>query len=947
MKVILSPHLDDAVLSCWHVLGRDGDVKVVNVFTGSPEDGQGDFAWDRLTGARDSVERMRERVAEDAAALRRAGRTGTNLGLLDNQYRSNGIAPAEVVARIRAEVPPGSVVYAPAGLGDHPDHLLVRDAAFELKRAGHDVRLYADMPHAAMVGFPGWVTGSPNGASPNGRWDSRMAEAAVGPPLVQRLNGATWDQKQVAVADYATQLPGLEQMAPLETLQFEIEWPLASDARHEQSRAAYPHTTGYAERDGHRLFYEVYGEGDPTLLLLPTWTLIHSRFWKMQIPYLARHYRVVTFDGLGNGRSDRPLDPRPYGYKEFALDALAVMDATGTEQAYTVSLSRGTQWNLQLATTHQERVLGAALLGPLFPITRRSLGWRMARRLNFSTTPPETKLWRRILARFDDRVANFHFHNIATNYAGFVKWWIEKCASQPHSTKGIEDGIGWALETDPATLIANLQGEIELDRHRLRELASKVDCPVVVICGQHDKVTPARDARVLARLTGAKYVEIKNGDHMTQARRPVEVNLALRELIEGRPRRSDPTVHRSDGRKRALFISSPIGLGHARRDIAIAKELKKLVPGLEVDWLAQSPVTRALEAEGERVHPASRHLANESQHMESESAEHDLHCFQAFRRMDEILAANFMLFHDVVSDERYDLWVGDEAWELDYYLHENPREKRAPYVWLTDFVGFLPMPDGGEHEAYLTADFNAQKIEHVEGLPHIRDRRLFVGDPDDVVPHRFGPDLPLIREWTEREFEFPGYVTGFDPAEFADRERLRAELGYGADEQVCIVTVGGSGVGGHLLARVIAAFPQTKRQVPDLRMIVVCGPRIDPASLPAQDGLEVRAYVPDLYRHLAACDLAVVQGGLTTGMELTANGRPFLYFPLRHHFEQNFHVRHRLERYGAGRRMDFDTATPETIAEAIAAEIGRETNYLPVDTGGARRAAERIAELVQ
>ncbi len=93
-------------------------------------------------------------------------------------------------------------------------------------------------------------------------------------------------------------------------------------------------------------------------------------------------------------------------------------------------------------------------------------------------------------------------------------------------------------------------------------------------------------------------------------------------------------------------------------------------------------------------------------------------------------------------------------------------------------------------------------------------------------------------------------------------------------------------------------------------MIVVAGPRIDPATLPQRDGLEVRAYVHDLYRHLAACDLAVVQGGLTTAMELTANRRPFLYFPLRHHFEQNFHVRHRLERYGAGRCMDFERRRP-------------------------------------
>ena len=354
-----------------------------------------------------------------------------------------------------------------------------------------------------------------------------------------------------------------------------------------------------------------------------------------------------------------------------------------------------------------------------------------------------------------------------------------------------------------------------------------------------------------------------------------------------------------------------------------------------------------LEAEGERIHPASAHLANESHHIESESAEHDLHCFQALRRMDEILAANFMLFHDVVRDERYDLWIGDEAWELDYYLHENPGEKRVPFGWLTDFVGFLPMDDGGQREVVLTADYNAEMIEHIARHPEVRDRAIFVGDPDDIVSDRFGPELPAIRDWTEQHFGFAGYITGFDPAEFADRGALRAQLGYRPDERVCIVTVGGSGVGADLLRRLIASFPEAKRLVPELRMIVVAGPRIDPATLPAADGLEIRSYVHDLYRHLAACDLAVVQGGLTTAMELTANRRPFIYFPLRHHFEQNFHVHHRLERYRAGRRMDFDDSPPEAIAAVIAQEIGRDVDYVPVATDGAARAAAMIAELLR
>jgi len=291
-------------------------------------------------------------------------------------------------------------------------------------------------------------------------------------------------------------------------------------------------------------------------------------------------------------------------------------------------------------------------------------------------------------------------------------------------------------------------------------------------------------------------------------------------------------------------------------------------------------------------------------------------------------------------------FAGVTAWELDYYLHENPEQKRAAYVWLTDFVGWLPMPDGDERERFVAADHNAKMIEHIARFPRLRDRAIFVGNADDIVPEPFGPGLPAIRLWTHEHYSFAGHVTGLDPADFSDREALRAELGYAPNEEVCIVAVGGSGVGGHLLRRVIEAFPEAKQRVPALRMIVVAGPRIDPASLPHPDGLEIRAYVHELYRHFAACDLAVVQGGLTTTMELAAYGRPFLYFPPRHHFEQNFHVRHRLERYGAGRRMEFDTATPAVIAEAIATEIGRPTNYRPVERDGAARAAALIAELL-
>jgi len=696
-------------------------------------------------------------------------------------------------------------------------------------------------------------------------------------------------------------------------------------------RARYPDQEGFIERDDVRIFYEVFGTGEPTVLLLPTWSILHSRLWKAQVPYLARHCRVITFDGRGNGRSSRPASADAYSDREFAEDALAVMDATATQQAVLVSFSLGACWALLLAAEHPERVAGAVFIGPALP---------------FGLHPP------RMMYSFDDVLdtdegwAKYNRHSWLKDYRGFLQFFMSQIFTEPHSTKQIEDSVGWGLETTPEVLIATEDAPFTVNGETTEEFARRVRCPVLVIHGDEDAIIPHAHGARLAEMTGGTLVTIEGGGHGPECRDPVKVNLLLHDFIKPSPSPASTWVRARKRRKRALYISSPIGLGHAQRDVAIADELRRLRPDLEIDWLAQHPVTEVLKARGERIHPASAHLANESRHIESESAEHDLHCFQAWRRMDEILVANYMLFHDVVNEEQYDLWIGDEAWELDYYLHENPEEKRAAYVWLTDFVGWLPMPDGGRHEAFLTADYNAEMIEHIERFPRQRDRAIFVGNPEDIVPDTFGPDLPAIQAWTKQHYDFAGYITGFDPAAFADREAIRAELGYAPDEKVCIVAVGGSGVGHHLLRRVMAAFPEAKRLVPELRMVVVAGPRIDPQSLPKVEGLEVRAYVHELYRHLAVCDLAVVQGGLTTAMELTANKRPFLYFPLRHHFEQNFHVRYRLDRYQAGRCMDFEQATPEVIAAAIAEEIGRKVVYRDVEHDGAARAAARIAELL-
>ncbi|MDQ2942364.1 MAG: alpha/beta fold hydrolase [Candidatus Dormibacteraeota bacterium] len=698
-------------------------------------------------------------------------------------------------------------------------------------------------------------------------------------------------------------------------------------------RARLPDRQGDTVRGGVRLHWELYGEGDQTVFLLPTWSIVHSRAWKAQIAYLARHFRVLVMDGRGNGLSDRPLDPSAYADEEFAADSLAVMDDTKTESAALVSISNGSRWALLMAAEHPERVTSNVFIAPAVPLAPFS-PFRKALATVFHDEQDEYVDWMKYNANYWLR-----------DYPGFLEFFFSRVFSEPHSTKQIEDAVSYGLDTTPEVLVATHDGQT-LRRQQATELAKRITCPVLVIHGDDDEVVLQANGADLAELTGGRLLSMEGSGHCPQARDPVSVNLALREFFQPA---TQPTTRRRAPRRprRALFVSSPIGLGHARRDVAIAQELRKQVPDLEIDWLAQDPVTRVLEAHGERIHPASSQLASESEHIEQESSSHRLHVFEAFRRMDEIFVANFMVFLEAVRERDYDVWIGDEAWEVDYFLHENPELKQAAYVWLTDIVAWMPMPALGAHEAALTADYNAEQIEQVERFPRVRDRAIFIGRPEDVLPGNFGPGLPNIREWTEHHYQFTGgYVLGLDQKSVGNRAEMRRKLGYQDDEVVCIASVGGSAVGAELLARLMNAYPSARSRIPGLRMVAVAGPRIDVSTLPSVDGVEVRAFVPDLDLHLAVCDVALTQGGLSTTMELTAARRPFLFFPLKDHCEQNFHVRHRLERYRAGRCMDFDDATPQNVAIAIESLVSEPVQYVEVERGTAARAANLIAELL-
>lgn len=707
-------------------------------------------------------------------------------------------------------------------------------------------------------------------------------------------------------------------------------------------RARQPDQTGFVERDGVKLYWEAHGNGDPTFLLLPTWSIIHSRAWKMQVPYLARHGRVVTFDGRGNGRSGRPQTTAAYLPSEFAQDALAVMDETGTEDAIAVASSSAASWLLELLHRTPARIRGAVFIGPALP---------------FGGSPPG-----RDIPPFDQRPATFdgwakfNRHFWREDYEGFLRFFFSQVFSEPHSSKPIDDCVAWGLETDAETLLytmitaAEASREPTLQPDEARNIAAAIDRPVLILHGSKDRIRAHRTSVELAELSAGTLVTLEGSGHAPHARDPVRVNLELRAFAESltAPRKRPRSWPRAlDRKQRALFISSPIGLGHVQRDLAIVRELRRQRPELEVHWWAQHPVTRVLEEAGEYVHPASHAMASESQHLEEESASHELHAFYASRRMDEILLANFMAFHDLVSEEPYDLWIGDESWEIDYYLHENPELKRAPYVFLTDVIGFLPVdPEGDPREVELTADYNAEMIEQRSRYPRVRDLSLYVGDFEDLPDASFGPGLPRIRDWARNWFEEVGYALPFDPEEYRDTAALRHRLGHPEDGTLLFAAVGGTAVGKPLLEKIAAAFEILRRRRPDVRMVMVTGPRIDPDELRDVPGLEKRPYVHNLFEHLACADAAVVQGGLSTTMELVASRRPFVYFPLRSHWEQVHHVSARLGRYGAHPPLDYATTDAETLAAALERILDESPSYEPVSGNGASRAASRIASLL-
>jgi UDP:flavonoid glycosyltransferase YjiC (YdhE family) len=397
-------------------------------------------------------------------------------------------------------------------------------------------------------------------------------------------------------------------------------------------------------------------------------------------------------------------------------------------------------------------------------------------------------------------------------------------------------------------------------------------------------------------------------------------------------------------RRRVLYVSGSIGLGHAARDVAIAQALRRWNPAVEISFLAGDPARRLIAAAGETVLPEASGFGDESSAAEGSADGFSLNLMTYGWRARKAMARTLETFDEVGAKYPHDLLVGDETYEIFFAMAKDPALKKAPFTMIYDFVGIDVMSHNPlEHlMGYLGnrgwCGGRAQKASPA-------DLTLFIGEPEDVPDRRFGLGLPNRREYAMRNYEFVGYVFPFDPDAYADHPKLRASLGYD-DRPLILCSIGGTAVGGDLLGLCAKAYPYVAQRVEDARMVLVCGPRFDPGSLELPSGVEMRGYVPRLHEHLAASDLAIVQGGGTTTLELTALRRPFIYFPLEDHFEQNVVVAERLARHQAGRRLSFSDTTPQQLADKVVQMLGSEASWPPIRTDGATRAAELINRLL-
>ena len=295
----------------------------------------------------------------------------------------------------------------------------------------------------------------------------------------------------------------------------------------EQTRARYPDATGVAEHAGGRIAWESYGAGDPPIVFVPPWQIVHSRVWKAQIPDFARRHRVIAWDARGNGRSDRPDDPLASTTLARAANLGAVLDSVGLESAVLVGLSSASGTMVAFAAAHPDRVQAIVFVCPAAPFGEPSAGSDVP----FDTDAPLPS---------DDGWNKENIHFWRRDYAAYLEFFFGEGIPEAHSTKQREDAVAWGLDTDPDSLAATIRAPRTVDVPTFRAMCAGLRCPVLVIQGTDDRIGHVTQGTSLAALVpGARLVLLAGAGHIPNARHPVRINLAIREFVAGLPRSTD------------------------------------------------------------------------------------------------------------------------------------------------------------------------------------------------------------------------------------------------------------------------------------------------------------------------------------------------------------------------------------------------------------------------
>jgi UDP-N-acetylglucosamine:LPS N-acetylglucosamine transferase len=392
-----------------------------------------------------------------------------------------------------------------------------------------------------------------------------------------------------------------------------------------------------------------------------------------------------------------------------------------------------------------------------------------------------------------------------------------------------------------------------------------------------------------------------------------------------------------------LFVSGSLGLGHVGRDIEVAGELRKLRPHIEITWMAESPASDVLEKAGEKLLPEAGLLYQSNAVLEKSAKEYKANLVQWAMNVRKGWAKNAEVYAKISEAYDFDLWVGDEPYDIMIGMVNDPHVKKCPFVVLYDFLGLDASTwNPVDHiAAYMT---NRIWLKFLRSKPPLADKSIFIGELEDIPDRNFGFLLPNRRSLAEKLIDFVGYIVPEDIGDYKCKAEARELLGYG-DEPLVLCSIGGTAAGKSLLDLCVKAYPLLRGRIPDLKMILVCGPRVAPESIKAPEGVKVVGYLPKLYRHMGAADLCVVSGGGTITLELTALQRPFLYFPLEQHFEQEVEVANRCLRHRAGVRMTCSKTTPELLAETVLSNLDKPLDYAKIPIKGSKEAAKRIEEL--